>query len=210
MKRFLLQSALTGIGLLVASATHADEFNIKFASPGKICFPQSYLYAETNNFKSVMLNHYLIVRKEDHYKTGDVFVGFRLKSQPDVLWLHGGGARWTKYKNGQVPEYYSNSPFIPIGKLQPVISTSISHHPIDVSLYVGDGELWVGYGLRSESETAQVSFDEMLSSNRFNLIWEIGNPKLEPRNPVDVSTICLTMTEMTVYVPLIGTADTKN
>lgn len=208
MKRFLLQSALTGIGLLVASATQAnDEINTKFTSPGEICFPQSYLYAETNNFKSVMLKHYLIVHKEDHYKTGEVFVGFRLKSQPDVLWLFNGG-RWIMHENGKVPEFFANSAQIPFAQLQPVIPTSISDHPIDVSPYVGDGELWIGYGLRSESETAQVSFDEMLSSKRFNLIWEIGNSVIPPI--IGSSVICLTITEMTEYSPLLSTADTKN
>ncbi|WP_374563505.1 hypothetical protein, partial [Nitrosomonas sp.] len=121
MKRFLLQSALTGIGLLVASATQAnDEINTKFTSPGEICFPQSYLYAETNNFKSVMLKHYLIVRKEDHYKTGDVFVGFRLKSQPDELWLYNGGVSWIMHENGKVPKFFANSAQIPFAQLQPV------------------------------------------------------------------------------------------
>ncbi len=209
MKRFLLQSVLAGISLLVASATQAnDEINTKFTSPGKICFSQTNLYAETGNFKSVMLNHYLIVRKEDHYKTGDVFVGFRLKSQPDVLWLYNGGVSWIKQEKGKVPEFFRNSAQIPFDQLQPVIPTSIFHHPIDVSPYVGDGELWIGYGLRSESETAQVSFDEMLSSNRFNLIWEIGNSVIPPI--IGSSVICLTITEMTEYSPLLSTSDTKN
>ncbi|QOJ24834.1 MAG: hypothetical protein HRU78_15270 [Gammaproteobacteria bacterium] len=210
MKRYIFISFLTGIGLLFTSTVLANdsEINTKFASPGKICFLQTYLYAETDNFKSVMLNHYLIVRKEDHFKTGDVFVSFRLKSQPDVLWLYNGGVSWIKQEKEKIPEFFYNFAQIPFGQLQPVIPISISPQPIDVSPYVGDGELWVGYGLRSESETAQVSFDEMLSSNRFNLIWEIGNSVLQP--PLGSSVICLTITEMTEYTPLLGTSDTKN
>ncbi|MBX3615582.1 hypothetical protein [Nitrosomonas sp.] len=212
MKRFLLLSVLTGIYVLFISAAFANDFDIntKFASPGKICFSQTNLYAETDNYKSVMLNHYLIVRKEDHYKTGDVFVGFRLKSQPDVLWLYNGGVSWIKQEKGKVPEFFYNFAQIPLGQLQPVTPTSIFYHPINVSPYVGDGELWVGYGLRSESETAQVSFDEMLSSNRFDLIWEIGNSLLQPRNISGPPIICLTTTEMTEYFPVLETSDTKN
>jgi len=204
MKQFISQLLFIGICLFSITLTHAGfEINTKFLPPGKICFPQTSLHAQFNEFESVMFEHYLIVSKEHHFKTGNIFVGFRLKSQPGALWLYD-GFRWIKYDNtNNLPAYaFMTNPHIQHGQLQPVTPTFISNYPIDVSAYVGDGELWVGYGLRSATGIAQESFDEMISSNRFNLIWEIGEPLQAPGNLVNVSLICLVITEMDELVPI--------
>lgn len=192
--------------LMNISLAQATEVNTKFSAPGKMCFPQTSLYTQLEEFKSVMFEHYLIVSKGDHFKDGDVYVGFRLKSQPETLWLYDGG-NWIKNdSNNVIASAFDTRQGIQYGQLQPIIPTSISHYPIDVSTYVGDGQLWVGYGLRSASGTLQESFDEMMSSGRFNLIWKVGEPLMSPGDLVDVSTICLSITEMTEIIPLIQTA----
>ena len=64
------------------------------------------------------------------------------------------------------------------GQLQPVIPTSISYDPINISALIGDGEIWVGCGLRSETESWREAFDEMTRNQRFDILWEIGVPSL--------------------------------
>jgi hypothetical protein len=195
----LLYICLLGIPLSQAD----QEINTKFSAPGKMCFPQTSLHAEFNKFSNVMLNHYVIVSQNDHFKAGDVFIGFRLKSQPEALWLYD-GVNWIKSDSTSAPNVISLNPFTQLGQfLQPVIPISISNYPIDVSAYVGDGEVWVGYGLRLEEAAAQESFDEMVNSGRFSRIWEIGgnigNGLTGP------SIICLNITEMTEIIFLITT-----
>ncbi|MBK6619028.1 MAG: hypothetical protein IPG31_11975 [Nitrosomonas sp.] len=63
-----------------------------------MCFPQTSLRAEPNKFNNIMLDHHLIISEEDHFKEGLVFVGFRLKSQPDTLWLFD-GENWMKHSD---------------------------------------------------------------------------------------------------------------
>ncbi|UJP00513.1 MAG: hypothetical protein LZF64_01630 [Nitrosomonas sp.] len=216
--------AVSCVFLLGTPLAQADyEFNTKFSEPGKMCFPQTSLRAEPNKFSNIMLDHYLIVSKEDHFKGGLVYVGFRLKSQPDELWLFD-GANWVKRSDSDSP-----SPFIPreyaslpTGQLQPIMHTFVSNYPIDASAFVGDGELWVGYGVSSvplpkgaispcDSEcpggnTSQEIFDEMMSSGRFRLIWEIGNPQVATVGDLGLpSTICLSIPEMTEIEHILTT-----
>jgi len=150
MSYFKKLSALLCIFLFCISLAQADqEITTKFSEPGKMCFSQTSLYAEPNKFNNVMLNHYLIVSKENHFKAGDVFVGFRLKSQPQTLWLYDGVNWLINNSTSNPPNAISLNPFTHLGQfLQPVIPISISNYPIDVSAYIGDGEILVGYGLR--------------------------------------------------------------
>ncbi len=204
MFHFKKLTALLCISLLGISPTQADqEIITKFSEPGKICFPQTSLYAEHNKFNNVMLNHYLIVSKENHFKAGDAFIGFRLKNQPQTLWLYDGVNWINSNSTNNPPNAISLNPFTQLGQfLQPVIPISISNYPIDVSEYVGDCEVCAGYGLRSEEATTQESFDEMVNSSRFSRIWEIGgNIGNELTGP---SIICLNITEITEIIPLGG------
>jgi hypothetical protein len=194
--------------LLNLPLTQADiVIDTQFSEPAKMCFSQTSLRAEPNKFNSIMLDHYLIVSKEHHFKRGLVFVGFRLKSQPDALWLFD-GTNWVKRSDFDsltafIPNEYNR---LPTGQLQPVMPTFVSSYPIDVSSYVGDGELWVGYGLSSETRTSQESFDEMMSNGRSRLIWEIGNPQVATAGDLVFSNmICLSITEMTEIIPLVTT-----
>ncbi|SDY68078.1 hypothetical protein [Nitrosomonas halophila] len=198
------KSTLFGIFLLGASQVHAQDIenNIIFSEPGKICFPQTSLYASSEELTSVMLDHHLVVNEEDHFKVGDVFVVFRLKGH-DGLWLYN-GSEWRENFDPTNYEFFIQNPYLKSNRLQPIIPTSVSNYPINVNEYIGIGELWVGYGLRSEEETAQVSYNEMIESGRLNLIWEVGESIVPKEAPLTVPTLCISITEMTEIIHLIG------
>ncbi len=228
MSYFKKFSASLCISLFCIPLTQADqEITTKFSEPGKMCFPQTSLHAEPNKLNSIMLDHYLIISKEDHFKEGLVFVGFRLKSQPDALWLFD-GTNWIKHNDSDSPKPFIPHEYttLPTGQLQPVMPTFVSNFPVDVSAYIGDGELWVGYGLSTDERmpqeltdiepignseiikrrTLQETFDEMISSERFNLVWEIGNPKVVTAGDLGFpNTICLSITELTEIIHIVTT-----
>lgn len=86
MKNFILSLSFLSASISTPWA-HADIVDtIPLSSPGKLCFSQTSLHAESpideNGYRldKVMFTHYLIIPKEDHFKKGAVFVGFRLKS----------------------------------------------------------------------------------------------------------------------------------
>lgn len=192
------------IGVTSISAL-AGETKTVFTSPGKLCFPQTNLRAEPNKYNSVMLDHYVIVPKEHHFKNGSIFVGFKLKSRPDDLWLFS-GTEWVKYTNDildSIPIQFIHQTQTPSG-LQPVMPTTISIAPIDASTYIDDGEIWVGYGLvETSGGNAFTAFNEMVNNNRFERIWEIG--KGLPTGDSSPDHICLTITEMVRIDHLVGT-----
>lgn len=201
-------SVLLYSSLLCITLAQADELiTTELSEPGKICFPQTSLRAEPNKFNNIMLDHYLIIPKENHFKEGFVFVGFRMKNQQDTLWLFD-GKDWTKHNDVDAPKpfipYEYN--FLPLGKLHPVMATFVSNYPIDVSAYTGNGEVWVGYGLTSETRTLQEAFDDMIKNQRFNLIWEVGNQRLTNVSDFGIpNTICLSITELTERIYLVTT-----
>lgn len=210
MKIFSYNLLLAGVLSIHAAATLADVvINTQFSAPGKMCFPKTSLHIKDNDLGKVMLSHYLVVPQEDHFKSGALFVGFRLKSQPEALWLYDGGyipPVWSKYDDTGVRAFLPN-PYVHSGGtsfgvgLQPITPVYISTYPIDVSTHIDDGELWVGYGLSTEEIHP---FDEMMNSKRFQLIWEIGKP-LAGTELVDISTICIAITKMTEIIPLYTT-----
>jgi|CXWL01.1.fsa_nt_gi hypothetical protein len=201
MKNVISRLFLTSVCFLGASLSQADSTETtKFSTPAEYCFPQTSL---RGGFDKIILDHHVIISPEDHFKIGDVFVGARFKSKPDVLWLTNGTSWWKIDDNSENagPKSYTS------GKLQPIIPTSISYDPLDVSAFIGDAEIWVGYGLRSETEAWREAFDEMKRSQRFNILWEVGVPgfsfpsaglhSLLPR-------ICLTATEMKTTIFIAG------
>lgn len=195
IQKFLLASAL----LLSALSSQADI--VKFSAPAEYCFPQTSVRSELGKFDKVILDHNLIVNEQDHFKSGYIFVGFRRKSQPDILWLLTNGTSWLNASDNSVTTSKAHSGYV---KLQPVIPITLSHEPIDVSAYVGDGEVWVGYGLRAGGETWEKSYEEMISNRRFNKIWEITGSTPTSGLPGDLLTICLMATEMKTTINTIG------
>ncbi|MCE7915662.1 MAG: hypothetical protein DYH15_13585 [Nitrosomonas sp. PRO4] len=214
MKNFILRILFSSIFIISSTLVQADlEDKIQLSSPGKLCFPQTSLHAEwpigENGYRldNVMLTHYLIIPKEDHFKKGAVFVGFRLKSQPEKLWLFD-GHEW-KIMNDTDPQFFvarTNtiiSDAREISTLQPIIHTYISDFPINVNAYTNDGELLVGHGIMNESGPAREAFIDMLQNNRFKVLWEIGSNSLNTL----LETVCLNITEMTVIIPTASTAN---
>lgn len=149
------------------------------------CFEQT---SQRGGLDRTILEHHLIVPPEDHFKPGEVFVGFRRKSEPDKLWLYGIWRDWIDFDDNQ---YLYPKAFIPVSKLEPVIEVPIFLDPTDVTEFAGDGEIWVGYGLRKdETSTEEDAFQDMMSNHRYYRLWQIGG-SIE-KNP----TVCLTTTQM--------------
>jgi hypothetical protein len=201
MKRFIRRSILLGASaacLLSASFLRAsDIFNIvnttEFSEPGQYCFQQT---SRRGTLDQIILEHHLIIPSEDHFKTGDVFVGFRRSSQPDALWLTE-GSQWRAYDDSEFP--YVN--YIGPIKLEPVIKVEVFHAPKDMTEFAGDGEIWVGYGVRQdETATREDSFQDMINNQRYYRVWRVGDLVVDGLNP----EICLTTTQMTERVWGVG------
>ncbi|MGZ4970536.1 MAG: hypothetical protein ACXV8O_03860 [Methylobacter sp.] len=210
MKSFTRQliqlGTLASVCLLSITVSQATT-TIVLAEPAPYCFNQDEWRGELNQ---LTYDHHLIIAPDDQLKNGDVFVGFRLKSSPETLWLFSGGV-WSKYDAETAPlAYYS-------GKLQAVMRTSIIPQPMDLTVYgklyeqdmqqstlavtngvtpplpvLTAGELLVGYGLRNNAAaTTKDSFQDMTNNQRHSVVWVIGAPRQTP------TIICLTATQIT-------------
>jgi hypothetical protein len=184
--RHWMLSGISAACLLSAAISQAEpKYTTVFSEPMEYCFEQTSL---RGGLDRTILEHHLIVPPEDHFKLGDVFVGFRRKSEPDKLWLYGIFENWIDSNDTQY--IYSRSVYS-MQKLEPVIDASIFLDPTDVTEFVGDGEIWVGYGLRKgETSTEEDSFQEMMDNQRYYRLWQIGG-SIEKN-----STVCLTATQM--------------
>ncbi|MEF3076727.1 hypothetical protein V2P20_17010 [Methylobacter sp. Wu1] len=189
MKFFNRHWMLFGVSttsLLSAAISQADpKYTTVFSEPVEYCFEQTSL---RGGLDRAILEHHLIVPPEDHFKLGEVFVGFRRKSEPDKLWLYGLFRDWIDSDDNQ---YLYPKAFIPVSKLEPVMEVPIFLDPIDVTEFVGDVEIWVGYGLRKdETSTEEDAFQDMMNNQRYYRLWQIGG-SIEKN-----STVCLTTTQM--------------
>lgn len=195
--KFIIQRLLGAIVayLLGVSLAQADTVNtMVFSKPGQYCFEQTSLRGELDK---TILDHHLLIPVEDHYKAGDVFVGFRRNSKADALWLSN-GFHWRTYDDSEFP--YMN--YLGTTELQPVIQVMVSYQPMDLNAFRGDGEIWVGYGLRKdEAATRKDSFQDMIDNHRYYRVWQIGALTVSGLNP----TICLTATQMTERVGISNT-----
>ena len=195
----------------ITSSQAGDSVTVtptEFATPAEYCFPQTVVKSKESKFNDIALDHHLIIQKTDHFKIGDTFVGFRQKSQPGILWLTDGVSWFNANEDPDKPKAYPVSlPNNNDSKLQPIIPITLSNELIDVSAYVDDGEVLVGYGLRSEGESWQKSYDDMIKNQRFQLIWEIGGPTPSHGIAGVQPIICLTTTGMKEIVMTATTQD---
>ncbi len=160
---------------------------IQFSQPMQYCFSSSEGYAELTR---ATYTYYLTTAQADHYKDGDIFVGFRLRSQPTTVWLLGKSDIPNDVHSWRVYDAVSPARYLS-GSLQPVTRMAILG-PTDISSLALDGEVWVGYGLRPQpGATVRDSFQEMLNSNRYSVVWVVGTES-------GWNHICLKATEMTV------------
>lgn len=175
-----------------------------FPASAEYCFPQTSLHREfTNTGFNLGLNYHLIIPNDDHDKAGDIYVGARFKSRPDELWLLSGKTwRNTEDKVVRWPTVYVRFD----DHLPPIVKISLSYDPVAASTF-GDGEIWIGYGLRKNKdpthEAFQESFDEMMRSQRYSLLWkmEAGKTPFPGELHGESASICLKATQMerTVY-----------
>ncbi|WP_333873365.1 hypothetical protein [Methylobacter sp.] len=190
MKPFLQRLALhhvLALSCLLTTAVAQAVTTTEFTAPTGYCFQQTVLRGAPDK---TTLEHNLIIATADHFKNGNVFVGFRRRSQPDALWLLNNNLKWSAYDSGNPIDF---DPYqLTTTGLQPVMPVPIIPLPLDLTAFSGDGELLVGYGLGTN---AADSFQDMVNNQRYSVVWIIGGG-----DPIS-KLICLTATEMRVYDP---------
>ncbi|MGZ5051966.1 MAG: hypothetical protein ACXWF8_04705 [Methylobacter sp.] len=197
MKRFLQRSVLRYVlalpCLLTIAVAHAGNITTVFTTPTEYCFEQTVLRGDLDK---TTLDYNLIIDTNDQFKNGNVFVGFRRRSQPDALWLSN-GTSWSAYDSGNPVDVYANSYLTRYGSLQPVMHLPIIYLPQDLTAFAGDGEIWVGYGLRnSATETVKDAYQDMINNQRYKMIWSIGIGLV---GSTTAARICLSATQMSVF-----------
>ncbi len=188
IRQLMLGGMLTAVCLLKATVSQATSLPTLtvFETPTQYCFDQSEW---RGGLEHATFDYHLIFAEEDRSKSVDVFVGFRLRSRPEAIWLSDFAGVWTMYDPNTDPAAYYRS--------SEIVATKITHvyaiqQPMDLTAVSGDGELLVGYGIRNNTAvTTKDSFQEMVSSQRYSVVWSIG-PELLPPG----WSICLTATEM--------------
>lgn len=139
--------------------------------PETLCFDKTIARGDLSQRT---FDYNFVVNEEDFGKRGLVFVGFRLRSNPDkVLLMHGyseiNSRGWTEYVPGQL---------LPEGAgiwLSAVNQIDILHTPTNLSEFEDDGEILVGYGLRIyEDDSNEDIFQEMLLNERFSVVHRLG------------------------------------
>lgn len=164
---------------------------IESAEPADYCIPQTLV---RGGFENLIIDHNMIIPPMDHARSGDIFVGARLKSQPDTYWLLS-GITWRKIEEF---DDLLNSQYQHFDQLPFVVPISLFNSPINLSEVIGDLEIWVGYGLRSAAESTTDSFNEMNLNERYELLWVALPPPSSPATGVInlSSDICVETTKV--------------
>lgn len=205
--KHLPRLSLTLLCASIASVSFAEEVTEMFTAPS----PTQYCVEQTSvrgSYSNLVIDHNLIVAPKDTLKSGDVFIGVRFQSRPGELWLLSSDGGWRKI-NGDAD--LANAQYVEYEQLPLVVPVSAFYDPTDISAAIGDGQIWVGYGLSGEAGTPQDSFAEMVESHRYNLIWEAPNSLNEaPRGGIRniVATLCFN-TSTVVRVSDQFTVDTQ-
>lgn len=197
MKKMTIRQFAIGCGCLFSScflgaaAAYAgdSELTVIFPVPtSSMNFPENIYCFDKTNFRgglaNATLDHAMVIPGSDQLKTGDVFVGFRLKSNPDVVLLKSSFPdHWSSYDGtGEPVAYQANISLLPVSLI------NIIKQPVDLRAYAGDGEVLVGYGLRTGPDaTLKDSFQDMLANRRYSVIWH-----LDPQS--HVQSLCLHVT----------------
>lgn len=158
------------------------------STPMDYCFWQSE-WRDSLDVRALSFVYHALIAESDYSKEGDVFFAFQQSKAPNSIWfLQADG--WKAYTPGTAPLPYLS------GQLAPIVPIRTDIRPADLTGLDGNGEFWVGYGLRSTSlATVADSYQEMLDSKRSALLWRIGEGY---RNlPGLNSWICLKVTGLT-------------
>lgn len=168
---------------------------IVLSQPANLCLDQAEW---SGDIRRVTLKYFLVVAPEHQGKSGDVFVGFRLKSQPDKRWLYSPGLGWRAYDSNDPNQ--GPWPYRSAAGLFPLETIALGPQG-DLSGFAGDGEILVGYGLRANpgSFGAADTYKEMLDSQRFEVVWSVGADYLAAA----LYTVCLKFTELSRRPPVV-------
>ena len=202
MKNLIVRTFSLPVVLWCAGIAAADSDRVildqrEYPKPAEYCFNKLAVRGKSD---AVIVEYNLVAEPEEYFRQADIYVVATFKSKPGTVRTTN-GFEWVDVNHpllGPVP-YKS------FDELQPITPISVFYHPADVRAAVGDGEIWIGYGFRSENESTQASFDEMISSGRFELIWKAGHIDAV----VEGSTIqiCLTTTGMTATDGIARTSE---
>lgn len=179
--------------MLAVSQTYAGAVDaIELSEPQMLCFDKSVARGDLTQFT---FDYNFVTPEKDLGKEGLIFMGFRLKSNPNSFYLlHGYGQKnWSLYEPGKL---------LPNGAgeiLRPLAPLRVVSEPTNLSAFIDDGEILVGYGLKVyEEDTQEDIFQEMLSYERYSVVRPI-----KP-NMIDTRRICIDYTHIRESSGLFG------
>lgn len=202
VKRTCLFAVLSS---LMAAAMADLAETTESAGATTYCVPQTLV---RGGYDNLMIDHNMIIPAADHSKRGDIYVGARLKSDPEALWLLS-GITWRRIESA---EDLSNAQYQGFNQLPLVVPVSVFYSPFDASALVGDVEIWIGYGLRSATGSAADSYHEMTSNERYELLWQALPPPYIPTSGVSspYAILCLETSSVEKRVLTVTTANEDN
>ncbi|MDR0779555.1 MAG: hypothetical protein LBF16_02525 [Pseudomonadales bacterium] len=187
--------ARLSVGILcssIAAITSAADFTETLSS--QYCVKQTSVRGD---YANLIIDHNLTIAPEDRRKTGDIYVAARFKKSGE-WWLLGDNMQWRK-ANSEAD--LRSAARLSYAQLPPVVPVQVFYDPADIRSVAGDGEIWVGYGLRKSTESLDVSFAEMVAKQRYNLLWEAPPQNMDPELGVriDQSTtlLCFDISDVT-------------
>lgn len=191
--KLLIPQATQLTALFLASSLCVADITetIDSVEPTTYCVPQTLV---RGGYQNLVIDHNMIIPPADHSKKGDIFVGARLKSQPEVLWLLK-GISWQQITSSAD---LRNAQHLSFEHFPLLIPVSIFYTPTDVSQFVGDLEIWIGYGLRSATESAEDAFNEMTASERYEILWRALPSPYSPQSGVHSPSASLCLETTTV------------
>ena len=168
----------------------------EYPEPAEYCFNKLAVRGKAD---AVIVEYNLIVEPEEYFKRADIYVAATFKSKPGTVQTTN-GFDWVDVNH----PILGPAPYRSFDELQPITPISVFYKPIDVRAAVGDGEIWIGYGFRSETESTKASYEEMIKSGRFKLIWKAGH--IDAVVDGSAIKICLTTTGMTATTGIVEIA----
>lgn len=193
MIRFIQRQLIIAVSsftcLFGCSLSYAAQ-DVVFPTNTEFCLDQ---LVRRGSLSHTTLDYILVVPNEDQLKNGDVFVGFRRKSNPNVIWLKSSYPdNWSVYDGSGDPLAFQQAT-----QLSPLSQLNILQQPTDLTAYSSDGQILVGYGRRTSSgATVKDSFQDMVTTQHYSVIWEVMEPMVFP------TKLCLSTTGLRYVLPI--------
>ncbi|MEQ1638128.1 MAG: hypothetical protein ABL903_15720 [Methylococcales bacterium] len=159
---------------------------ISLSEPTELCINPVEWSGDLNK---TSIQYFLVVKPEDHFKEGDMFLAYRPINKPAELWFHSltrGGSIWTKAEQNKAPVPYNVDPNF---KLKPIfrMQTGKDFDSVNLANIEAPGEIIVGYGIGASPED---SFQDMFKNKMFESIW-----RSDAQNTTDYA-YCLGVTKI--------------